>query len=114
MEAQLEEKRRFPRIEVHTPLRYQIRGAPEFTNAISNDISIGGLGFINDEFIASKANLTLEFNILSRVLNPIGSVVWSSPLPHSNRYRIGIEFLELNEKEKKYLQDFIDMQMNKL
>lgn len=110
----MEENRRFPRVEIHVPLHYQVRGAPEFNNAITNNISMGGLGFVNEEFIAPKNDLILEINILSHLLNSIGKVVWSSPLLHSNRYRVGVEFLELDEKEKNYLQDYIDMQMNKL
>ena len=114
VEIRMEEKRRFPRIEIHTPLRYQVRGTPEFNNATTDNISIGGLGFVNEEFIAPENGLTLEVSILSRLLNSTARVVWSSPLPHSNRYRVGVEFLELEEQGKKYLQDFIDLQMNKL
>jgi c-di-GMP-binding flagellar brake protein YcgR len=109
-----ENNRRFPRIELHIPLRYQIRGTSEFNNAISEDISVGGMGFLNNKFIALSSNLTLEISILSHTLTPIGKVTWTSPLPHSNRYHLGIEFLELNPVEKRYLGDYIDMQMGKI
>lgn len=106
-----DEKRQFPRIRLRTPLRYQIRGTPESNNALSENVSVSGMGFINDSFIAPSSNVTLEINILSRIISPIGRIAWSSPLPHSDKYRLGIEFLEFNPVEKRYLGDFIHIQM---
>lgn len=114
MAAAVEEKRRFSRITLHSPLRYQIRGLSEFHNTLSNDISLGGVSFNNSRFIASNTAVALEINVLSRSLRPIGRVAWSSPLPHSDRYHLGIEFLEFDPKEKNYLSDYIDMQRGKL
>jgi hypothetical protein len=106
---ELEEKRRFPRMPLRIPLHYQVRGTSKFNNSISNDISSGGLGFTNNEFIAPNTALMLELDILSRALRPIGRVAWSSPLSHSDKYQLGVEFLELDPKEKNYLSDYIDM-----
>ena len=105
----LEEKRRFPRIPLRIPLHYQVRGTSKFNNTIINDISLGGLGFTNNEFIAPNTALALELDILFRVLGPIARVAWSSPLPHSDRSRLGVEFLELDPRDKNYLSDYIDM-----
>ena len=80
-----------------------------FNNTIINDISLGGLGFTNNEFIASNTTLAFELDILSRVLRPIGRIAWSSSLPHSDRSRLGVEFLELDPRDKNYLSDYIDM-----
>ena len=109
----LEEKRRFPRMPLRIPLHYQVRGTSKFNNTIINDISSSGLGFTNSEFIAPNTTLALELNILSRVLRPVGRVAWSSPLPHSDRCRLGLEFLELDPKEKNYLSGYIDMKAAK-
>lgn len=114
MVIKLEEKRHCPRINFHTPIRYQIRGTSEFDNAISDNISTGGISFINNKFIAPATPVMLEINVLSRILRPIGKIAWSSPLPHSYRNRLGIEFLELDPQEKNYLADYIKMQMGQL
>ncbi|MBI5144693.1 MAG: PilZ domain-containing protein [Candidatus Omnitrophica bacterium] len=114
MVARIEEKRRFPRIKIEVPLRYQIRGIPEMHHTIANNLSVGGLGFFSEQFIASSAILMLEVNILSRMLNLIGRVAWASPLSHSNNYCMGIEFLELGTREKEYIQDYIGVQQAKL
>ena len=114
MAVGLEEKRRFPRIQLKIPLRYQIRGGHDFDNSISDDISLGGLRFVNRKFIPPLTDVMLEINVLSRALNPIGRVAWSSPLPHSDWYNLGIEFIEMDAGEKNYLSDYIDMQLGKL
>jgi c-di-GMP-binding flagellar brake protein YcgR len=109
-----ENKRRFPRIGVHSPIRYQILGTPEFSNSIADNISVGGLSFINNRFIKPATNLNLEINILSRVLNSTGRITWVSNLPHSDRYKMGVEFTNLDGREKKYISDYIDMYLERL
>lgn len=108
------ENRRFPRIKLRVPLQYRLRGTSEFDSVSSEDISLGGLRFTNNRFIAPSSSLSLEINILSRVLNPTGRIVWSSPLPHSDRYNLGVEFSEFNPAEKKYLADYIDIRIPKI
>lgn len=110
----MEEKRRFPRIKTQMPMRYQIRGTSVFNTATADDISRGGMSFINDYFIAPATTLMLEVNLLAQVLSPIGRIAWSSPLPHSDRYRIGVEFTDLDQRQKNYLDDYVDMQLGKI
>jgi len=109
----IEEKRHFPRIKLKSPLRYQIRGTSEFDNVVCDNISDGGVGFISNKYIPTSSLVMLEINVLSRVLRPIGRIVSSLPLPHSERNRLGIEFLEFENSEKHYLHDFIDMQLSR-
>ena len=103
------ERRRFPRINLHAPLRYQILGEAGYDNAISDDIGMGGLSFISDKFTAPATCLILEVNILSRILKAVGRIIWSSHLPHSDRSRFGIEFIEVDPSEKDYLFEYINM-----
>jgi Tfp pilus assembly protein PilZ len=107
---QNEEKRRFQRVDLRAALRYQIRGVSDFDNAISDNISEGGLAFNSLKFIPPSTPVMLEINLLSKILHPIGRVSWCQPLPHSNRNRLGVEFLEFDSSEKKYLSDYVDMQ----
>lgn len=89
---------------------YQLRGSPEGKNTLSEDISVGGIAISEDKFIPPQAVLGLKINILSRVLSPVGRVSWLVRQPHSARYRIGIQFVELELKEKEYLSDYISLQ----
>lgn len=114
MESRVKEKRYCQRIKLNTPLHYKIRGTGKFCDTINDDISLGGMGFINNEFLPPKTPITLEFNVAARVLNPIARVVWSFRLPHSDKYRVGLKFEEFNPMEKNYLSDYIDMQRGHL
>ncbi len=112
LKASQKENRSFPRIDFHSKIHYQVRGKPDFDSAISTNISCGGLRFSNDRFIPASTPLMLEINVLNRVLRPIGRVVWSTPLSHSNRNQMGVEFVEFNAIEKNYLKDFINMKLS--
>lgn len=104
------DNRSFPRMAFHSRVRYQFRGKPDFDNGISRDISCGGLRLTNEQFIPISTLVMLEINVLNRILRPIGKVAWSTSLAHSNRNQTGIQFVEFNSLEQKYLKDFINMQ----
>lgn len=109
----MEERRRFPRLKLGTPLNYKVRGATSSPDsAICDNISLGGIGFISDKFIAPSSLLNLEINVSQRVLRPIGKVNFSMPLAHSDNNRLGVEFMEFDEEEKKYLRDFINKRLD--
>ena len=105
------EDRCFPRLAFRSKIRYQLRGKPDFDSGISKNISYGGLKFANEQFIPTSALVMLEIKVLNRILRPVGKVVWSMPLAHSNRNQTGIEFVEFDSVERNYLQDFINMQV---
>lgn len=110
MVIKAQEKRRSLRVNVRLPIRYQIRGLPLFDNAIADNISNEGLAFTSPNFIRPSSFITLEINLLSRVLRLTARVARSSMLPRSYRTQVGVEFLEIDPKEKDYLSDFLDMQ----
>ena len=97
-----QQKRCFPRISLRVPIKYQVRGASEADNTLCDNISERGLRIISQQYIPPATPVMLEINLSSRVLHPVGRIAWSSPLPHSDRNRIGIEFLELGFEEKEY------------
>ena len=72
--AKKEEKRFSPRIDFHSQVRYQLRGKPDFDNALTSDISCGGLRFTSNRFIPTSTAVMFEINVLNRVLRPIGKV----------------------------------------
>lgn len=108
-----EESRRFPRLKFSSPLRFQIRGSPDYSNSISENISLKGIGFANSDFVAPLTPLMLEINLFSRILRPIAKVVWAAPVPHSNRYHLGAEFTEFQAEEQKFLADYLRMKLNR-
>ena len=111
MIERFEEKRRFPRLNFHTPLRYQILGSSRFDNAISDNVSEEGLSFISDSYMSPNTPVILEFKVLSRMLKAIGMVCWSAPLTHSYRSRQGIKFIEFDRVERDFLSDYINVRL---
>lgn len=109
--ARQKENRCFPRIDFHSKIQYQIRGKADFASALTNDISCAGLRFTSDSFVSRSTAVMLEINVLNRLLRPVGKVAWSMPLAHSDRNQMGIEFIEFDMLERKYLEDFINMRL---
>ena len=114
MPVNKEDARSFPRISLRAPVRYQLRGEPHYYHSVCENISSGGMSFICNKFVAPLSTLMLEVNVLSRILRPVGKVVWAQPLAHSDRNKLGVQFLQLDNLEKDYLKDFIDMQTGRL
>jgi len=108
------ERRLYPRISYKSPLHYRVRGYPVFDDAISDNISGGGIGFISEKFIAPSTILMLELGVLSRTLKPVAEVVSSIAVAHSDRNRLGLKFLEMEDEEKSYLENFIKMKTGQL
>ncbi|MFY9402759.1 MAG: PilZ domain-containing protein [Candidatus Omnitrophota bacterium] len=108
---QKKEKRQFHRVSLRTRLRYQVRGEPEYANTISDNISEGGVAFVALKFIPPATALMLELDLLNRTLYPIGRVSWCQPLPHSQKNRLGVEFIEFNQFEKNLLSDYIKVKI---
>lgn len=104
-----QEHRKYLRINAKFPIRYKIRKGGFFASALTNDLSLSGARLNTDRFFPKGLNLNLELNILSRVINPVGRVVWSQPLAYSNRYQMGIEFIEINAQDKNYLSDYLSI-----
>ena len=104
----IKEKRKFPRINAKFPIRYQIKRGGFFASALTDDLSLSGARLNADRFFPQGLKLNLELNILSKIINPVGRVIWSDPSPRTNRYRLGIEFIKINSLDKDYLSDYIN------
>ena len=109
MEGILKEKRRFRRIGFQVPLSYHIRGTTDYLGTLTKNISLGGMGFTSNKFSAPNTLLNLEFNILQRFFSVMAQVRWITSLPSSDNYHLGIEFLEIQPQDKRYLLEYIDI-----
>lgn len=103
------ERRVFPRVDAKFPVRYRIKRGGFFASGLTENVSINGAKLNADRFFTSGFNLNLELNILSRVINPVGRIVWSQSLPNSDLYQMGIEFIEIDSQDKNYLSDYINL-----
>ncbi|MCM8800821.1 MAG: PilZ domain-containing protein [Candidatus Omnitrophica bacterium] len=104
------ERRRFLRVNFKQPLRYQVLGLGVLKNTITEDISLGGIGFINEEFIPTGTVIKLGFNVFLSYIEVLGKIVWVQLVPYSDRYRFGVEFRNLDLKANKSISDFLELQ----
>jgi len=108
-----ESKRLDPRLSKDFPLRYQVRGDKESFNAVSSNISSGGLSFTVHRFIPPETSVMLELNLPLRTVNSAAEIAWITPIAHSDRYRLGAKFLEVNLRDKQYLADYVDTHLKR-
>lgn len=104
------ERRRFLRVNFKEPLRYQILGLSILKNTIAENISLGGIGFINEEFIPPGTMIKLGFNIFLSHIEVLGKIVWTQLVSYSDRYRLGVEFQNLDLRASKSISDFVELQ----
>lgn len=114
MITKLEPKRSCERVGLRVPVRFQARGTSEYFNAVSDNLSAGGLCITGYQYIAPATPVMVEINVAHHVLRPVGKIAWSAPLPHSNRNRIGIEFIEMDGTDKVFLADCLGACIGKL
>ena len=110
MEGKTAEKRRFPRITLRVPVTFRIRGKPKHLATLSRNISEGGMGLFTDQFLAPDTLLNLEFSVLRRFFSLYAKTKWIASVPGSDRYHFGLEFLEVQPKDKEHIFDYVKMQ----
>ena len=113
MELTENNKRIHPRIPLKNALHWKVRGKATFDNCLTENVSLGGLGFNADTYMAPQTILMMEFKLLSHMCNPVGRIAWVNPIAHANRYHYGIEFIESNATQQENLKQFISMQLEK-
>jgi c-di-GMP-binding flagellar brake protein YcgR len=114
LEEKTQEKRRFPRIDLRVPVAYSIRGRSQHLATLSRNISTGGLGLSSDEFLPPDTLLNLEFSVLHKFFSLYARTKWISSVPSSDKYYFGLEFLETQSKDRKYISDYVELQEGKL
>lgn len=84
--------------------------------AATLDISEGGIGLQTNQPIPEKSILDIVINItnlnkrgeiiFNKPIKVVGKVCWATPL-QDNSYRIGIAFVEIDQKDKLLIRKFI-------
>lgn len=116
------ERRRFPRLKEDIFIFGKLRASPsEEFRAITQDISAGGLMFETERNISQESELEVEIyqprDSDKRVIFSISvrpKVIWIQKIakekfePGENRYRVGIEFSEIKEEDRKIVAKYIE------
>lgn len=111
-----EEKRKGPRFKIAASVEYRmLRGSPEVKkNSIINDISIGGVRFITDEFLALTARMVVDIAlpVPERPVSAVSKIAWIRKLPNGDKYEIGNQFLEMSRGDKERLSNYLNRLAN--
>lgn len=114
------EKRRFPRVSVQFDLIYKLNNLPEVRMKIGDQerrasllsISESGMAIQTDQEIPEATELEMLFHLIftDRQTPPmyaVGQVRYSTELPGAKGFRIGIQFINIDEGDRKTISDFI-------
>jgi len=77
--------------------------------SVTKDISAGGVAFVSsrDIGIASLIDLEINFPAVDHPVRATARVVRVEPLKKGNGYRIGAQFVKIDENDKHSIDDFI-------
>ena len=105
----MSERRRFLRIPESSPISYEILPNAKTREFLTKDISQEGIRFFIHKPVPKysllRIKLTLEKMFFS--FEAIVRVKWVKQEAHGQRYEIGVEFINIPEKAKEHLIDYI-------
>jgi len=111
------ERRQQPRINTAMSVRYRgIRQTDDsVVNAISKDISAGGVRLLVNEFISVFTRLVLEIAVPSapKPIRAVSKIAWIYKKPYGEQYEIGAQFMDMSEEDKKDVFSFIERSIPK-
>ncbi len=107
----MNDKRRFPRVEIHEAVRVAI-----IYSANSKNISEGGICITTDQPLDKGTELTLIFSLPGTGeegrIKTFGKVAWMKSLQESRDgkplYEIGFEFWDIDPRYVEIIREYID------
>jgi c-di-GMP-binding flagellar brake protein YcgR len=103
-----DDKRKNSRSPVSFPIECNILPGKDYFYTVTKDLSVGGVRILSDEFLPKNNCLKLNINLIDKVLGLKAKVVWCNKERVSDRYSAGLEFVEMPEENKNYLNSVVD------
>lgn len=103
------ERRRYVRIPESSQISYEVIPEAKIKNYITKDISQGGIRFFVHEFIPKNTLLKIRLTLknLTFSFEAVVKLVWIREMSRSDKYEIGVEFINIPKKATEYLIDYI-------
>ncbi|MCX5699702.1 MAG: PilZ domain-containing protein [Candidatus Omnitrophica bacterium] len=103
------ERRRCVRIPESLSIVYEVVPGQTRKEYITKDISQGGMRFLINEFISKDSRLRIKISFHETLfsLEIWVKCAWIRKIPYSDRYEIGVEFVDMPSKAGDYLIGFI-------
>lgn len=103
----MKDRRRFPRTQMSLPTEGRLLGSAKYFHTVSKDISLVGIRILGNEFLPQGHFLKLDINLIERMLALKAKIVWCNKERLSDRYQIGLEFLELDNENRICIAEFL-------
>lgn len=125
--TRIEERRRFERLNdrIFILCQFVKKKDVDIIKGFSNDVSAGGLCFETDRFISPQAIFSLEiYQPLRRSkeelinVSALAKVKWvrqtdiAGKYEGSNKYKIGVEFVKIDNRERKAIAEYVQDKLN--
>lgn len=108
-----EEKRRFPRVDVKSPVKFRIPTAKmDISMASIKNISGGGLCLLTNTTLKNGQIIQLEFGLPSdhATVIAMGEVAWVTDVAEPGlkyKFQIGVSFIEIDKQKQKDINRFV-------
>ncbi len=83
-------------------------------SGVGRDISLGGIKFESTAQLSPESVVEIQMEINEKPIQSLGIVRWIKLLEHKDekkKYIVGVEFLEMPEKDRARLENFLSSQM---
>ena len=97
------ERRKYIRIPESLPIVYEVVPGETRKEYITKDISQSGMRFLINEFVPKDSHLKIKISFHGTLFNFEAWVkcMWIRKMPYSDRYEIGVEFIDMPPKAVK-------------
>jgi CheY-like chemotaxis protein len=108
----MNDKRQYPRVEIKGGVKFRVPENMDISMASLKNISTGGVCLLAEHDIMEGTKLSIEFG-LPGAANPIiglGEIRWVERIePPMGRFlfRVGVQFVRIDEEKEKAIRDFI-------
>ncbi|MFA5271448.1 MAG: PilZ domain-containing protein [Candidatus Omnitrophota bacterium] len=106
----MKERRRFVRIPESSEITYRIVSETRTEHFITQNISRGGVRFFVHEFIPQGTLLKIKLKLKKTCFSfeALAQVRWIEEDTFSERFEIGVQFIDISHNSTKYLLHYID------
>ena len=104
------DKRRYPRVSFLDPVQAVAIANPcRHWYLLAQDLSEGGLMLLAPEVLAVGERLLLgvEVDAVAEPIRAVGRVAWVAQAGCQDHYRVGIEFVEVDEVARQRLRELV-------
>lgn len=109
------DKRAFFRFKFSQPVELKFDEFKASAGSLSGDLSRGGIQLKFNQFVPLNKQVNLKIHIASELFESVnGKIVWVQKMRYSDRYMIGIQFLEEqpNFTSSEILNGYITKKLN--